>query len=59
MGAADFEALRVGFDPTVRLAFHGSTVSSDGGLLAYRDLDGALGLTILADEVLMDSRQPQ
>jgi hypothetical protein len=33
MGAAHFEALRVGFDPTVRLAFHGAKVSSDGGLL--------------------------
>src|ERR1035437_4654438 len=56
MGEAYFEALRVGFDSTVRLAFHGSTVSSDGGLLAYRDLDETLGLTILADEVLVDQR---
>lgn len=56
MGESYFAALRVGFDSTVRLAFHGSSVSSDGGLLAYRDLDDALGLTILAGEVLMDLR---
>ncbi len=49
--------LRVDFDRRVKLEFHGSTVSSDGGLLAYRELDDALGLTEAAATVLEDSRR--
>src|SRR5215212_5831180 len=40
------------FDPRLKLEFHGSRVTSDAGLLPFRDLDGALGLTDLAGEVL-------
>ena len=36
--------MKVGFDEGIKLEFHGATVTSDGGLLAYRDLDDALGL---------------
>ena len=38
------EALNVGFDRGIKLEFHGAKVTSDGGLLAHRDLDDALGL---------------
>jgi len=56
MGEARKDALRVDFDRSVKLEFHGSTVSSDGGLLAYRELDDAFGLTSMADQVLTDLR---
>ena len=56
MGEARKDALQVDFDRSVKLEFHGSTISSDGGLLAYRELDEAFALTAMADEVLTDLR---
>jgi hypothetical protein len=56
MGESRKEALRLGFDGSIRLEFHGATVSSDGGLLPYRDLDEALGLTTLAGAALTEWR---
>ena len=56
MGAGKKQALRVTFDSRLKLEFHGSKVTSDAGLLAYRELDAALGLTDLGDELLNDWR---
>jgi hypothetical protein len=56
MGADKKQALRVTFDNRLKLEFHGSKVTSDAGLLAYRELDAALGLTGLGDELLSDWR---
>jgi hypothetical protein len=56
MGAGKKEALRVAFDSRLKLEFHGSKVTSDAGLLAYRELDQALGLTDLGDDLLSDWR---
>src|SRR5918997_2043297 len=58
-GEAHEAALRVAFDPRLKLEFHGSRVTSDAGLLAFRDLDDALGLTQLAGEGLTDTRTGQ
>src|SRR4051795_11557409 len=61
-GAAGEEgnaALRVTFDPRLKLEFHGSKVTSDAGLLPFRDLDDALGLTALAGDVLAETRTGQ
>ena len=56
MGDSQNEALRVDFDHHIKLEFHGSTVTSDAGLLAYRELDDTLGLTSTAASGLHDTR---
>ena len=39
---------RLDFDRRIKLRFHGAKLSSDGGLLLFRELDAALGLTEMA-----------
>ena len=55
MGETSKEALRVNFDHKLRLEFHGTKVTSDAGLLAYRELDEALGLTTMIESEFYDN----
>jgi len=53
---ADKGALRLDFDRRVMLQFRGVAITSDAGLLAYRELDNALRLTDTVADALADAR---
>jgi hypothetical protein len=50
-------ALRLEFDHRLRLQFHGSVITPDGGLLAYRELNDVPALTASGGERLTDERR--
>jgi hypothetical protein len=56
MGEREDESLRVQFDREVQLDFVGSKISTDAGLVAYRELDWQLALTAVARQFLTERR---
>lgn len=57
MGEGKKEALQLDFDRQVKVEFHGANVTTDSGLLLYRELDDVLGLTVSGSGHLTESRQ--
>ena len=55
-GDADKGALRLDFDRRLLLQFRGSALTSDAGLLAYRELDDTLSLTDTGADAPADAR---
>jgi hypothetical protein len=56
MGESKNHCFRLNFTDKLKVFFKGSEVTSDGGLIAIRELDEQLGLTNLAEEFLSDTR---
>ena len=56
MGERRRDALGVSFDRKLKIEFHGTKVTSNAGLLAYRELDEALGWTNMIESDFCDSR---
>jgi len=56
MGEVRKDVLKLDFDRRLKLEFHGTKVTSNAGLLAYRELDETLSLTSALDSELRDNR---
>jgi len=57
MGKKQNQPFQLSFNPSLRVDFQGSRVTSDGGLLLVRELDERLGLSALVVENIMDDRR--
>lgn len=56
MGEKKKDVLSVEFDRGLKLEFNGSQITTDAGLLPYRELDEALNLTEISAALLCDPR---
>ena len=56
MGESQKQAFQLSFNRFLRVTFHGSRITSDGGLILVRELDERLGFGELIEQHLIDSR---
>ena len=56
MGENQKQTFQLSFNRFLRVAFHGSRVTSDGGLILVRELDERLGFGKLIEQHLTDTR---
>jgi Transposase DDE domain group 1 len=56
VGEQQNQSFQLSFNPSLKVDFQGSRVTSDGGLLLVRELDERLGLSELISDHLTDSR---
>ena len=56
MGENQNQPFQLSFNPSLRVDFQGSRVTSDGGLILVRELDECLGFSELIEQHLTDSR---
>jgi hypothetical protein len=55
VGAKQNQPFQLSFNPSLKVDFQGSRVTSDGGLLLVRELDERLGLSaLIAENILED-----
>ena len=57
MGEQQNQPFQFSFNPSLKVDFQGSRVTSDGGLLLVRELDERLGLSALIAHNIMDDRR--
>ena len=57
MGEKQNQSFQLSFNPSLRIDFQRSRVTSDGGLLLVRELDERLGLSALIAENIRDDRR--
>ena len=57
MGEQQNQPFQLSFNPSLKVDFRGSRVTSDGGLLLVRELDERLGLSELISAQLTDGRR--
>jgi hypothetical protein len=57
MGDKQNQPFQLSFNPSLKVDFQGSRVTSDGGLILVRELDERLGFGELIEEHLTDSRR--
>ena len=57
MGEKQNQPFQLSFNPSLKVDFQGSRVTSDSGLLLVRELDERLGLSALIAENIMDGRR--
>jgi hypothetical protein len=56
VGEKQNHPFQLSFNPSLKVAFQGSRVTSDGGLILVRELDERLGFSELIGQRLTDSR---